>query len=336
LGPAGSPNPLRISIPPRPRASPYRFELLSIFLTVQYQKWIKNTEHLILFIFGISMQVRQFILANRSIQMSENVEPLIQDEDEDEGKRQRSTIAFPYTDYENAAKVAVAIHSNVGRGSCSQGQLSAWMSLSSKSSGFRLQLSAARLFGLIESESTEVIRLTQLGTRVVDSAQARAAKTEAFLQVPLFKALYDNYRDGVTPPAAALEREIAGLGVSEKQKARARQVFENSAEQTGFREAGPNRLVMPAVVVPPPQREDDKNSNKGGGGSEGGGDGLSLDPLLMALLRKIPKAGAGLWPSENRLRWFRTFAMNVSQVYDDDSKPVELDIKLKIDQNTGA
>jgi hypothetical protein len=36
------------------------------------------------------------------------------------------------------------------------------------------------------------------------------------------------------------------------------------------------------------------------------------------------------------LRWFRTFAMNVSQVYDDDASPVELEIKIKPDQSTGA
>ena len=46
----------------------------------------------------------------------------------------------------------------------------------------------------------------------------------------------------------------------------------------------------------------------------------------MALLRKIPKED---WPDEKRLRWFRTFAMNVSQVYDDDKRPVELKIELE-------
>ena len=36
------------------------------------------------------------------------------------------------------------------------------------------------------------------------------------------------------PPAAALEREMVELGVSPKQKDKARQVFERSAEQAGF------------------------------------------------------------------------------------------------------
>lgn len=259
--------------------------------------------------------------------MNENVEPLSTDDDEgdEDGKRQRSTIAFPYTDFEKAAEIATAIHGNVGHGNCSTGQLSAWMNQSGKSSTFRTQLAAARLFGLIESEDPESIRLTELGRRINDPAQARVAKVEAFLRVPLFKALYEKYKDGVTPPSAALEREIAGLGVGEKQKARARQVFENSAQQTGFREAAPNRLVMPAVVVKPFAHEPEKKNPPGGDG----GGGLELDPLLMALLRKIPKSGLGAWPADNRLRWFRTFAMNVSQVYDDDTEPVEFDIKIK-------
>lgn len=260
--------------------------------------------------------------------MAENVEPLEAENEEagEDGKRQRSAIAFPYTDYESVEGIANAIHTNAGHGDCSPGQLAAWTNQSAKSSGFRTQLSAARLFGVIEGEG-EALRLTDLGRRVVDPAKARAAKAEAFLRVPLFRALHDKYKDGVTPPSAALEREIAALGVAEKQKARARQVFESSAQQTGFRDVAPNRLVMPAVVVKQPLPDDDKNKRKNGGG-DGGGDGLKLDPLLVALLHKIPEQGQE-WPAERRLRWFRTFAMNVSEVYDRDAdKPVELKIDL--------
>jgi hypothetical protein len=82
------------------------------------------------------------------------------------------------------------------------------------------------------------------------------------------------------------------------------------------------------VVVREKPPEIEKRRNGGGDGGD-----LHLDPLLMALLRKIPQADAG-WPADNRLRWFRTFAMNVSQVYDDAS-PVELGIELK-DAKTGA
>jgi hypothetical protein len=56
---------------------------------------------------------------------------------------------------------------------------------------------------------------------------------------------------------------------------------------------------------------------------------MGLDPLLMALLRKIPKGGQGSWPQDARLRWFKTFAMNVSQVYDKDDEPIEFTITPK-------
>ena len=68
--------------------------------------------------------------------------------------------------------------------------------------------------------------------------------------------------------------------------------------------------------------------NNGGGGGGTGGDELNLDPLLIALLKKIPPSSKG-WPSAQRVRWFRTFAMNVSQIYDgDDDAPVELTIEI--------
>jgi len=53
----------------------------------------------------------------------------------------------------------------------------------------------------------------------------------------------------VLPPSAAFERDIVGLGVAEKQKDKARQVFERSASQAGFFEAGKSKLVMPAVAI---------------------------------------------------------------------------------------
>jgi hypothetical protein len=232
----------------------------------------------------------------------------------------------------DAIEVAQAIHSNVGTGDCDDSQLSAWMNVSPKSSGYRSQISAARMFGLIETVSGNH-KLTAQGRAIVDPQQERTARANAFLNVPLYKAIYEKYKGGVLPPAAALERDIVGLGVAEKQTGRARQVFERSAEQANFFEHGKNRLVMPAVAVRESVQDnpEDETKNKNGGGGGGGDDGLTelgLDPLLIALLKKIPTSGE--WPAGQRLRWFRTFAMNVSQIYDHDMmEPVELKIELE-------
>lgn len=74
--------------------------------------------------------------------------------------------------------------------------------------------------------------------------------------------------------------------------------------------------------------QDNKRRENNQGGSGNGSGGLNLDPLLLALLHKIPERGEG-WPAEKRARWFRTFAMNVSQVYDEDDNPVEIEVELK-------
>jgi hypothetical protein len=49
---------------------------------------------------------------------------------------------------------------------------------------------------------------------------------------------------------------------------------------------------------------------------------------LIELLKKIPEPEKG-WPAAQRVRWFRRFAMNVSQIYDEDSQPVEMKIELE-------
>lgn len=251
-------------------------------------------------------------------------------------KRERSTIEFPYTGLEDAIAVAGGIQNTTASMVCQHEQLAAALGLSMNSSGYRLRVSAARHFGLTES-SPGGVKLTPLGQMIVDSVHEREAKVRAFLNVPLFKAIYEQNRGKQLPPPAALEREMAGLGVAEKQKERARQVFQRSAEVAGFFEMDRTRLIMPpgaGADVPPPSddkkvKEVEKNGSSGG---SGGGDGteLGLDALLVALLKKIPAPDKG-WPGPARVRWFRTFAMNVSQIYDGDGDPVEMKIELEKD-----
>jgi len=233
--------------------------------------------------------------------------------------RQRSTIGFPYTDLDSCVSVANAIHENVGLGDCDDGQLAAWTAQSPKSSGYRVQLYAARGFGLIAGEAGRH-KLTELGRSIVDPNQVREAKAKAFLTVPLFKALFDAYKGGVVPPAAALERQIVDLGVSDKQKDRARQVFERSAEEAGFFEHGRNRLVMPGVPVRDEklagEKKDGNGGNGNGGGGSGGGDGKtpSIDPIIQGLLARLPKAGDE-WPETERKLWLQLLEGSFKLIY---------------------
>lgn len=236
--------------------------------------------------------------------------------------RERSTISFPYNNLNDAIEVAQAIHDNVGTGECDTDQLSAWLDMSPKSSGFRVQVSAARLFGLTE-QGLAGLRLSSLGRMIVDPQRAREARARALLNVPLYNAVYEKYKGGVLPPAAAFERDIVGLGVAEKQKERARQVFEKSADQAGFFESGRSRLVQPGYASrptedrPPPNIEDTDDSNKRKTGGGGGGGFSDLNPFIQGLLQTLPATGSD-WPANERAKWLQTAANIFDLIYKGD------------------
>lgn len=234
--------------------------------------------------------------------------------DKSEASRQRSTIGFPYNDLKSAIELAEAIHTHVGTGQCDDTQLAAWTNQSSKSSGFRTQVYAARMFGLLAGEGAGSHSLTDLGRAIVDPDQAREAKGRAFMEVPLYRAVFEHYKGHVLPPPAALERDMVGMGVSEKQKDRARQVFERSAGQAGYFEHGKNKLVAPGVQQgsrQEPKREDDK---RGGGG---GGDDGDVDPIIKGLLARLPKTGA-VWVERDRKLWIGLLENSFKLIYGDD------------------
>jgi len=249
---------------------------------------------------------------------------------EEAGKRQRSSIAFPYMDLNEAITLAKAIHNNVGTGTCSAEQLAPWVKQSPTSSGFRSRLGASRLFGLINTDRSDSLSLNELGRLVVDAKREREGRARAFLNVPLYAAVHDKFKGSVLPPTAALQKELIALGVASTLSDTARRVLERSAEQAGFFEAGRDRLVMPGFVPQgePSEPTVDKTSSDAGGNGGDGTDQLGLDPLLIALLKKVPSHDKG-WPGPARVRWFRTFAMNVSQIYDGDGEPVEMKIELE-------
>jgi hypothetical protein len=116
---------------------------------------------------------------------------------------------------------------------------------------------------------------------------------------------HENYKTGVVPPPAALERDLIALGVAEKQTGRARQEFERSAEQAGYFEHGKNRLVMPAVAAARETPSDDGKTdrdNTGDGG--GGGKQPEIDPIIRGLLARRPKSG-DVWPDAERKLWLQ-------------------------------
>jgi hypothetical protein len=162
-----------------------------------------------------------------------------------------------------------------------------------------------------------------------DTASKRLAeeiaevRARAFLAVPLFRAMFEKYRGGVLPPSAALERDVVALGVSEKQKGRARQVFERSAELAGYFEHGKNRLVMPASAPREQSREDENSREETDGGGGGGGPN---DPLIRAVIQKLPAKGP--WPTKARITWMKMLAMAFDIAYGPADEEVDITREL--------
>lgn len=230
---------------------------------------------------------------------------------------ERSSIQFPYTGLDEATALAEAIHREAGAGAITDDQLAPSIDLSQKSSGYRTKLSAARLFGVIETDNGKH-RLTDLGKRIVDANQQRAAKVEAFLNIPLYRKVYEEHKGGTVPPAGAMQRELIGFGVIAKQAQRARQIMERSAEAAGFYGKGKDRLVAPVL------RDDDGASGEafGGGGAGGGGEGGEeegrpdprLHKIVQGMIEELPARGDD-WSVEQRVKWLRLAANAFDMIY---------------------
>jgi hypothetical protein len=234
----------------------------------------------------------------------------------DRQERERSSIDFPYTSLDDGILVAKAVH-KLGGNQCRLDSLAAELGHDTvKSGGFRQRLSTAHTFGFT-SLSQGVVSLSSLGVKIVDPEQEKVARVEAFLKVPLYNAIYEQFKNGTLPPAQGLEAAMVALGVSNKQRDRARQVFQKSAKEAGFFAYGTTKLVYPALGGVPPRAKElevqlpDPKAKNGNGG---GGDGHH--PLIDGLIKALPVAGTD-WPMDARRKWLQAAAINFDFVYAD-------------------
>lgn len=201
-------------------------------------------------------------------------------------KNERSSIEFPYLDLDAAVETAAAMYQRAGLGSCEIDEIAAALN-QTVSGAFRVKVSATKIFGLVEKDGRSAYRLTELGHEIVQLETEAQARAKSFMTVPLYAAVYENYRGKTLPPPKALEREMVNLGVAPKQSDKARQIFERSAREAGFTAQGENRLVMPRfdrVVTPPAKDILPPPPKPPGGGSGGGDNGSENKPLKYMLI----------------------------------------------------
>jgi hypothetical protein len=238
-------------------------------------------------------------------------------------RQQQSTIEFPYTDIDNAIEVAAGVFRGGGP-SCEWEQLAAELDAEAKGGNFRLRIGGARLYGLVTSERGGKVALTELGQQIIDPSKAKHAKVTAFLSVPLYQKVYDQFKGSLLPPTPGMERAIEGMGVGAKVKERARQVMMRSAKQAGFLDHAPDRFVKPSLradgedagslaasagAKTPSGKE--PPAGAGGGGTGGGG---GQHPLVEGLLVTLPAPG-GEWSGQERVNWLTMASSIFKMIY---------------------
>ncbi len=251
-------------------------------------------------------------------------------QDGTDGKRERSTIEFPYLDLDAAIEVANGVH-QVGGSSCGWDQLAAQLQQAANGGGFRLRVMTAKTFGLV-TYGQGTVSLTELGKRLNDPQQEKAAKADAFLKVPLYDRIYELFKNGTLPPSDGLENEMVKLGVAPKQKGKARQAFQRSASSAGYFWSGNNRLVRPAIkgsTAPAiqPQEEPEEPEKK-----KDKDDSRWRHPLIEGLLKELPEPQTE-WSTEDRKKWLEMASTIFNVIYkdSDDSRGA---LKVVLEKNS--
>jgi len=222
--------------------------------------------------------------------------------------RERSKIQFPYNPLNDGVEIARAIFQNGGQQG-TMDQVAAWSKHGTTNSGtFKLKLYAARMFGLIEIDG-DTIRLTELGNDILDPQKERQARAHAFLNVPLYREIFEKYKGKMLPSDPGLEAEMINLGVAAKQKDRARRIFQHSAQQAGLFALGRDLLILPGGMsqqkvkeLPPARNEHPKAQDQAPPQFYPGSD---LHPFIRGLLETLPPPES-IWPSDKRTQWLKT------------------------------
>jgi hypothetical protein len=266
-----------------------------------------------------------------------------QSESQEARKNERSTIQFPYITLEEAYAIAKGVHT-VGGSSCQVDQLAAHLDQKPDSGSFRLKLATTKMFGLI-TYSRGTASLTALGARICDPQQEQAAKADSFLSIPLYQKVYEQFKGASLPPLAGLEAAMVTMGVAQKQKSVARQVFHRSATFAGFFWSNRDRLVYPPIkgstaltpavepntVIPEGDKEQERSDRKKGNGG-GGGDGSDGDyhPFIAGLLKTLPPADSD-WPMDARRKWLQAASHIFEVIYKDSESKGSLRIEVQKD-----
>lgn len=206
--------------------------------------------------------------------------------DDPKPERARSKFPFPVYALADCVAAAQAIYEK-GGGAATNDQLAAYLGYKSANNGaFINRVSASKLFGLIEGPPTRLV-LTPLAQKIIlpvnPDIDPRQGLLNAFFRVPLYKALYDEYRSGELPPKFGMKNALRTMfGVTPARIDRAYSAFMSSADTAGLFSTRGSRthLILPPLPQPPTPVDtdsddgdgDERTVNRNGGGNGGGGN----------------------------------------------------------------
>ena len=245
----------------------------------------------------------------------------------------RSGISSPYFDLGASIAVAETVYTK-GGGTASPDQLAPWLGYKSTASGTYLtRISAAnKHFGLIDVNGGRITATERAKTIIapVMPDDAISAKIDAFLSVPLFAKVFEQFRGNSLPPEVGLKNLfLTHYKILPDRVAQSVRVFLNSAEQAGFfsTTGDRSRLVKPSLQTLGPQpvsnasttqREYDEppqDRAKVGGGFGGGNDGTGgVHSAIVGLLRELPPPGTP-WADAKKQRFLDAFKATVDFIY---------------------
>ena len=244
----------------------------------------------------------------------------------------RSGITSPYFDLATSIAVAQIIQQQ-GAGTSSSQQLAHWLGYKSTNSGtYATRISAAtKHFGLIEN-SGDIFVITERAKIILSAVMPEeviTAKVEAFFAIPLFARVYEQFRGSQLPPEAGLKNLFLNTyKILPDRVAQAVRVFLNSAEQAGFFSfnGDRSRLTSPTVKQKSPSHAEHFNTQdtvlprsatiapaKQDTGDENRASG-SVDPALISLLHKLPRAGKA-WTASEQTRFLTALTHTIQFLY---------------------
>lgn len=244
--------------------------------------------------------------------------------------KQNSEVKFPAYNLVDSAEVAKAIHSK-GGGRATADHLSAYLGYKSTSNGAYLsRVGAARHFGLIQ-KSGENFSLTPLATQIlmpVYPEQAKQGLVTAFLNVDLYKRVFDDYKGKELPNEFGMKNALKNIyGVVPGRVDVAYRGLMDSAEAAGFfatRNGTRSHLIMPVFqhgAAEPAQPAAEPPADSSGGGGVPPRTNVEVTPPTAEL--RMISGGA---PSIDTMK--AKYLDTLIRMLDDKTQKGEVDVEL--------